>query len=230
YLLKWIKEERISAEEVERGRIFKRTATQLHIKSGWTIEDSYESKLFDMLKEAAGSDNKLEENEFSKWAKKHYQTIENWKKDIKKHSTMRMQELGYLKSVPKKVLFIFSSTSLELTPEGEALEEKVYKFINYLHDFSLMAEHQSINVKLWDNLMIWAGFFGITEQVMKEFKKIYPNYEIESAYRGGVVYHTSSFSRSAARAATRSSGGGGSSSSGGGGGGSFGGGSGGGTR
>lgn len=229
YLLKWIHEDRLEATQVETGRIFKKESTHLRIKKSSGIEDPIEKRLFKMVIEAAGKDNVLEEKEFSHWAKKNISTIEQWKKDIRKNSLMKLQELEFIQIQHKKVLFFFDRSEHVLTDKGEELEKHVYQFINYLHDFSLMNEHDSINVKLWDNLMIWAGVFGITEQVMKEFKKIYPNYEVESSYRGGALYYTSSMSRTVSRSAVRSSGGGGSSSSGGGGG-SFGGGSGGGTR
>ena len=230
YLLKWIYEERLEATQVETGKFFKKEETQMTIQKGPAMEDDLEKQLFSMVIAAAGDDHILEGKEFNKWAANNITKIEQWKKDMQHHSLMKLQEYGYVTVKKKKVLLFFNKDTHVLTPKGEEMEENIYKFINYLHDFSLMNEHQSINVKLWDKLMIWAGYFGITEQVMEEFKKIYPNYEIESAYHGGAIYYTNTMSRSVSQSAVRSSGGGGSSSSGGGGGGSFGGGSGGGTR
>src|SRR5699024_4522141 len=107
-------------------------------------------------------------------------------------------------------------------------------YINYLYDYSLLNEHEAVNVKIWDNIMIWAAVLGLTEIVRKQFEKLYPNYSRETIYTGNSIYYSHILSRNIS-AATRSaatvrtSGGGGFSSTGGGGG-SFGGGSGGGTR
>src|SRR5699024_9762262 len=107
-----------------------------------------------------------------------------------------------------------------MTTNTEQFKDNVYMFENYLNDFSLLNEHEPVNVKLWDELMIWAALLGITSVVYKEFKELYPEYEQESAYARSMNSVVSS---------DRSSGSGGAASFGGGGG-SFGGGSGGGTR
>jgi len=228
YILKWIKEDRIRPVQGETGRFFKKETTSLHLENSSGISDEMERKLYQILEDASGSDKVLEEKEFTAWAKKNYSQITRWEKEIKEHSKSQLRQQGYIGPVKKKFLF-FPYTGEDLTPKGEELEANIFKFMNYLNDFSLLNEREAVNVKLWDELMIWAAVFGITDKVAKEFEKLYPEYEVESAYRGGVIYHTSRFSSNAAQS-VRSSGGGGSTSSSGGGGGSFGGGSGGGTR
>lgn len=140
-----------------------------------------------------------------------------------------LEKQGYILIEQKKMLLFFTKEIHVHTPKAQELEERIYKFVNYLSDYSLLNEQGSVNVALWDKWMIWAGFFGITEEVMKEFKKVYPEYESESVYHTGSLYYASQLSRTVSESAIRASGGGGSSSMGGGGG-SFGGGSGGGTR
>ena len=233
FILKWIHEEYISVEKEEEGSLFKKEETALKFIKKDMDSSTIEGDLYNMMLQAAGSNEILESNEFTKWAKKHYKKIEKWEKKARDSSLQKLQDSDYVNFQEKKVLF-FKRNDFVKTEKGEELEKKVHKFVNYLYDFSLLNEHKSVNVGIWDNLMIWAGVLGITEVVAKEFKKLYPDYEVESVYRGNSIYMVHSFSRSASRAAAsraaaqRSSGSGGFSSSGGGG--SFGGGSGGGTR
>lgn len=88
-----------------------------------------------------------------------------------------------------------------------------------------------MNVKVWDELMIWAALLGLTEVVYKEFKELYPKYEQQSIYTYASISTASAYARRMNHAVTSSgiSGAGGTASFGGGGG-TFGGGSGGGTR
>lgn len=234
FILKWVKAGYISVEKSEKGLIFKKEETSLRFIKEDIEASSIETSLYRMMLQAAGSNKILESNEFTKWAKKHYRKVERWEKRTKDKSLSKLQDLNYIDFVEKKILF-FRSHDFQLTEKGIKLEEKVHKFVNYLYDFSLLNEHESINLGIWDNLMIWAGVLGITEEVAREFEKLYPEYEVESVYRGNSIYMVHVLSRDFARAVTsasnssRRSGRGGSASIGGGGG-SFGGGSGGGTR
>lgn len=232
FILKWIKEEKIRMIKEKKGLIRKREVTNIVFSNRVAISNPQEKELFEMMKSAAGSNEILEEDEFTKWARRNHNKLTSWEKKVESESAMKLQEEGYLNLHERRKLIFFKDYDLELTSKGEEFEERVYKYINYLHDFSLLNEHEAINVTIWDEIMIWAGLLGLTEKVREEFIKIYPNYEQETVYTGNTIFLASSFSRNVSSArtqATRSSGGGGSASLGGGGG-SFGGGSGGGTR
>lgn len=122
------------------------------------------------------------------------------------------------------------SSEYVLTEKGEDLKGNFYKYINYLHDYSLLNEHEAVKMKIWDQIMVWATLLGLTKVVRKQFQTLFPNYEQESLYSEQVLDSTESFARESTsqRSSTtsRSSGRGGSTSSGGGAG-SYGGGSGG---
>lgn len=234
FILKWINEERIMTETEEVGFFRKKEQTNIRFLNKDIDTNTREGSLFKMMLDAAGPNEILEEKEFTKWAAKNRSKIEKWEKNIKNLSAQKLQELNYLEMVEKKVLF-FKSHTVQLTGKGEELEKNIYKYVNYLHDFSLLNEHEAINVTIWDNIMIWAAALGITEVVSKQFEKLYPRYQAETVYRGNSIYLAHALTRNVARAAappasTTRSGGGGGFSSGGGGGGSFGGGSGGGVR
>lgn len=233
FILKWINEDRIIAVEEEVGWVFKKDTTNLKFLNTSPIEHPLEDELFQMMLVAAGKNEILEEKEFTKWARSNVSKIDSWEKAIEEYSKNKLEDLGYLDVVDKKFLF-FKIPNYELTEKGKTLETNIYKYINYLYDFSLLNEHEAINVRIWDNIMIWAGFLGLTAVVTKQFEKLYPNYTQETVYRGNTIFLTSHLARNIAQtkvsaSSSRSSGFGGGTSIGGGGG-SFGGGSGGGTR
>lgn len=228
-MLRGIHDGDIKPEKYDKGGIFSKEETGLKLVQRGKDENLASQTLYQMMLQAAGTNGILEKNEFTKWAKKNYRQIEQWDEQAKLLSKEILKAKGYLTLEERKFLFFKYHVAVNTT-KGEELEERVYKFINYLSDFSLLNEHEAVNVAIWDDLMIWAGLLGITEKVEKEFQKIYPRYETESVYQGHAIHIAHAYSRSASSAvSSRSSGGGGSSSSGGGGGAS-GGGSGGGTR
>lgn len=231
FILKWINEDRIITVEEEVGWILKKDETNIKFLNTNMSQDTLEGQLFNMMLVAAGKNEILEEKEFTKWARSNITKIDSWEKRAKDSSKEKLVKLGYLDEFEKKVLF-FKTKDYKMTEKGTELQTNIYKYINYLYDFSLLNEHEAVNVKIWDNIMVWAGFLGLTEVVMKQFEKLYPKYTQETVYRGNSIFLTSHLARNISQArvaATRSSGGGGGSSMGGGGG-SFGGGSGGGTR
>lgn len=162
--------------------------------------------------------------------KTNHKKLNDWEKRVIKLSTQKLQDAGYIELREKKKWLLFITEDYELTEAGQELEDNIYKYVNYLHDFSLLNEHEAANVKIWDEIMIWAAFLGLTDVVREQFRALYPKYEQETVYSDESLGSSHSFSHSASSARVTSSSGGGGASSSGGGGGSFGGGSGGGTR
>ena len=107
-----------------------------------------------------------------------------------------------------------------------------------MEEFTLIKEREPIEVKLWNEYLMYASIFGIADEVANQFKKLYPEVitdmnKMGYNYNDVIFIHniTSDGIKSASTAQTRAqsySSGGGGFSSGGGGGGSFGGGGGGG--
>lgn len=227
FILKWLKEERISVQTKEVGLIKKKDLAMIHFHQTEFDESGLEVDMFTMMNRAANIDGILELSDFSKWATRYRTTLDKWMQKVEKESLQTMNNLNYVETKAKKS-FVFRWEAHELTKKGEELEANFYKYINYLKDYSLLNEHEAVNVKIWDEIMIWAAVLGLTEVVQKQFSNLYPNYLEETIYTSAVLTSSNHFSQTVARSIIDSSDGGGASSSGGGG--SFGGGSGGGTR
>ena len=112
--------------------------------------------------------------------------------------------------------------------------KKLFGLKEFFKEFSSMDEKEVIEVKLWDEYLMFAYLFGMADKVANQLKKLYPEVIKDMEQRGmdmGTIVFidnlstTSVRAASAARSAAESySSGGGGFSSGGGGGGSFGGG------
>lgn len=239
FILKWVSEGRLQDKVEEVGIVFKRDKLALEIVSNQPqLENELERRLWNMVIKAAGKDNILSEKEFNRYVNKNIDTFNDWTDSIKDQSEETMIQGGYIEAFTRKVLKIFTHRELSITPKGQELGDNIVGFKNYLKDFSLVEEREVSHVVLWQELMVWAAYMGIAEEVYEQLKIVNPRIDYEMNYDTRTIIMTSHFARAVAStqasantsSTTSSFGGGGGGSFGGGGGGSFGGGSGGGTR
>lgn len=224
-LLKWIKDEAIYVETTDRT-LFKKAKSRIIFLKDDIEDQSNEGQLFRLIRKAAGKDNFITDRKLSRWANNNHHTLSNWEKNVMKKSKNVLTSENYL-IYNKKKFAIFDFSTYELSESGKQVETNVYKYVNYLNDFSLLNEHEAINVLIWDQIMIWAAYLNLTDVVTKQFEKLYPNYFNETVYKQDVLRNTTvlaavtnkSRNDAARRERARSSGAGGSTSRGGGGGG-----------
>ncbi|MDO5026741.1 MAG: DUF2207 domain-containing protein [Tissierellia bacterium] len=237
-ILKWIKEKRLRDEKELAGFIFKKEKLALVINRNIPFPDGTppsEIRLWNMVVSASGQDLILSEKEFTKYMSRNLEDFNIWLKDINKESEKALKNKGFLKEVDKKFLF-FNYKEVELTDKGQDLLDNVMAFKNYLKDFSLLAERQVSEVKLWDQYMIWAAFLGISEEVYQQLKILDPqavqglDYSYQTIILTNAFANTVSYTHSSLSSSNSSFSGAGGSSFGGGGGGASGGSFGGGTR
>ena len=108
-----------------------------------------EQELYDLLKMAAGSNNIIDNKEFKIWSRSNKNLIEKW------HNKL-----------------LASANNENLRPEAEAL----LGLKKFLLDNSLIDERRHIEVKIWEDYLIYAQLLGIADKVSKQFAKIYPDY------------------------------------------------------
>ena len=174
-----------------------------------------------IFKSAAGSDTILEPRELKSWMKSSYNQ-------------------SYTDSF---IQTLHTKTSIYQYKNQLDEVRQLFGLKKFLKEFSLLDERHVQEVALWKDYMIYATLFGIADQVIKDMKKINPEYfnmdrvaqQMADDMTLPMIYSTmhSSTTRAAmskAEREARASGGGGSTSWGGGGGGFSGGGFGGGVR
>lgn len=229
-LLKWLKEDIISITTEEKG-IFKTKTTKIMMPKEVTelpFTNKLEANIYGMMRIAA-EDGILEQNEFNKYCRKHYEKVLQWFDDCIDDEYNKIKVTDYVvKESNFKNKYSASAKLDELGLQMAGLK-KFYK------EFGSIYDKEAIQVKLWREHLMYAQIFGMAKEVAKEFKALYPN-EILAEDIDRVVlindfsYNSMSTATSAKSRAESYSSGGGGFSSGGGGGGSFGGGSSGGFR
>ena len=118
-------------------------------------------QLLEMMREASGSDNILQDKEFSRWAKKNPTKVSKWTKEALKIGQADLAAGGY-----------FEGKSLNANGKEKACE--LVGFKKYLEDFTLLSERHTEEVVLWRDYLCLAALFGIAEKVAKELQDINP--------------------------------------------------------
>jgi hypothetical protein len=226
-LLKWLKEDKITTKKVIT-KILKREELAIDLKNS-TFINSSEQELYNMMK-TASRDGILESREFENWCDTNYSKILKWFDDALNNTGFELEEKGYLEK---------KQTGWNKYIVGDKMFEdanQLYGLRKFLIEFARMGEKTPIEVKLWEEYLMFAQIFGIAEEVAKQFKKLYPqvleqqgNYDYNTFIFINHISYSGMQSASTAqmRAQSYSAGGGGFSSGGGGGGSSGGGGGGG---
>lgn len=239
YFLKWVYEGAITFGEEEVTKFIKtKKVPHITINHKPANMAPMEARFFEIIEGAARNDKdgKLHQRDIEDYLKVHKTTMENYIDDFPEQFLKALEQGGYVVNDRKRTKNPFSSSVYKnrifITDSGVELYERFIKFKNYLKDYSLIEERHVNEVKLWDQFMIYAAIYGISEEVYENFTAIYPEYAQISTYDyymiRGLNTYTSQFSSSMAQTLSNfeSSSSGGFSSFGGGGG-SFGGGSGG---
>lgn len=227
-MLKWVREDKIKFIKEEKSGILGKEKSSIDLRLNPTFDNVLEKELFDTMYKASG-DGILETKELEKWARKNYSKFFDLFKRIDKVELLKLEQEGHLykrkdKSECKK------RKVMDDTIYNEAV--KLYGLKRFLDEFSRMDTKEVLEVKLWDEYLMYAYIFGIADKVAKQLKNLYPeviqeyNYDYDTLILISNISNSGVSAASSARSAAESySSGGGGFSSGGGGGGSFGGGS-----
>ena len=207
--------------------------TKIHFINSENFLNGFEKELYDIMREAS-IDGILETKELEKWCETNYEKFLKLFEQMQdgKIAELRHQGKIYLRQNKQECKYKNVMDDTMYNDSKQLLGLKLF-----LEEFSRIDQKETLEVKIWDEYLMFAYLFGIADKVAKQLKNLYPEV-IEQAnidYDSIVVINrisSSSLSKamSAKAAAENYNAGGGGFSSGGGGGGSFGGGGGGGGR
>ena len=232
-LLKWIKEKKIEFKKTQEKGLFN-TKEGYEIDLSGTIETScsVETELLDMLRRASRENQILETNEFENWCRTNYAQVDAWFDRVESYVENEMTTKGLLDKTYKVKKGLLAETKVFTKTYKLAVKEEikcVYGLKKFLKEMSRMHEKEVIEVKMWEEYLMFATVLGIADEVEEQLKIKCP--EFTQVSNIDVMYTTRmtrSFTYSSIRAArlaqysaqsrNRSFGGGGRSSFGGGGG------------
>jgi len=123
--------------------------------------DKTSRELFDMMKEASGSDSILQDKEFSRWSMRivNQKRITKWADNFELEAAVQLADAGCLKG-------------LRYTPEGQQKARQAYGFRKFLEDFTMIDERETAEVHLWQEYLVFASLFGIADRVAEQLKDI----------------------------------------------------------
>jgi hypothetical protein len=190
--------------------------------------ESYEKDLYGYMK-TASKDGILTKDEFKSWCRKNNSKILKWPEKAENAEIQKLvhNNEAVRKPITKGLIFKYECSGYHFNETVREDALNLYGLKKFLEEFSDMKEKIPIDVKLWDEYLMFAQLFGIASKVMKHFKDFYPEVlqEMElSNFDFNTYYFISNLSSSGVNSAANYSSGGGGYSFGGGGGGSFGGG------
>ncbi len=231
-ILKWVKEDKVVFKNIEKG-IFNKETSTIDLTLNPTFDNVLEKELFDTMYEAS-KDGILEPKELETWARKHYSKFFNLFERINKVEMIKLENANHVYKRTTKEECKYKNVMDDTIYEEST---KLYGLKRYLDEFSRIDTKEVLEVKLWDEYLMFAYIFGIADKVAKQLKNMYPEVLADYNCDYDTLIFINNISTSTVRAATNArsaaesySSGGGGFSSGGGGGGSFGGGGGGGSR
>ena len=230
-ILKWVKNDKIKFRKEKKG-LLKKEVSIIDLTMNPTFDTENEKKLFNMMYEAS-NDGYLESNELEKWARRNYSKFLDIFNKISNDYLNKLKSEGHIYKRTNKEECKYKNVMDDTIYEET---KKLYGLKKFLIEFSQMNTKEVLEVKLWDEYLMFAYLFGIASKVAKQLKNMYP--EVIEQMGNGLDYDilifinnmsitSASAASSARRDAESYSSGGGGFSSGGGGGGSFGGGGGG---
>ena len=231
-ILKWVRNDKVIFKNEKTG-IFNKETSVIDLTRDVTFDNELETKLFNMMR-AASKDGLLEARELEKWCSQNYDNFLDLFKRIVNDYINTLKTNGH----------IYKRVNKEDCKKKNVMDDKIYSdsvqlygLKKYLEEFSNMKTKEVMEVKLWDEYLMFAYLFGIADKVAKQFKNMYPeiieqmqsqNFDYDTLiFVNNISMRSVSAATTARSAAESYSSGGGGFSSGGGGGGSFGGGGGG---
>ena len=123
----------------------------LVISEEGSSDTALEAELYSFIKAAAGGDGILQKNELKRWAESNGKALYKWGK----------------KAFPDGV------TIWTIEPDET---RQVFGLRKYLKDFTLIKDRGVVEVKLWNNYLVFAALYGIADQLIKDFRKVCPEY------------------------------------------------------
>ena len=152
--------------------------------------DTNELGLYDMMKQASGEDLVLQDKEFSRWSQRS-----------RSQDTIRLWANGIDLDAKRALRADDVVSGKKFSEQGKVEAQRVMGFKNFLNDFTLSSERESVEVGLWKDYLVYASLYGIADKVAKELKDIDPKvFEQVMAYDytmfNDVVRMTNNLSRS----------------------------------
>ena len=117
--------------------------------------------LYEMMRDASGSDTVLQDKEFSRWSNRNKKRLIAWTSAINTAGIQDLTSNGWY-------------ASRRYTESGQEQARKLMGLKKFLQDFTLTGERETLEVSLWQEYLVYGSLFGIAGKVAKQLKDIDP--------------------------------------------------------
>lgn len=230
-LLRWIQKGYIDFEKRTEKRlgVFKKDGYSIDLNKNVPCVYPFEQELLDYFRYASGTNIKLETKEFERWCTDNYEKVDKWFNHIDGYMINDLKNKGLLKIEKTYKKFLGMKVACHIDCYDASIREEVehiYGLKAFLEEMSLIDEKEVIEVKMWEEYLIYGSILGIADKVQEQLGELCPTFnqqsELDTIYTMHMVhmfaYSSMRASNNAAQAASSDGFGGGASFGGGGGG------------
>lgn len=179
-LLKWLRDGQIDIINTkEKGLNLKDNDYAVDLNKIKDLDNEYEKKLLNLLKKAAGLNEKLEIKEFERWCKKNYFIMNEWFEGIINYETKELEKKGLITPSLKETEDLLDKKNAPIEYAKSELKNEAIQLkglMKFLLDFSNMPEREYLQVHMWEEYLIFAQLLGIADKVEEQFSKLYPKF------------------------------------------------------
>ena len=159
-LLKWIKDGNVLITDDHNIKLNKEPSNKFEL-------DLYNMMLIN------SEDNILNNYEFKRYCKRNYKLIGKWLTNVlisKQNEIINNRE--YIDVVWIKDSHIDGHYEFRATDKLNNLALQLAGLKKYFHSFTMLDEKKSIEVRQWQEYLIYAAIFGVATNISEEFNKI----------------------------------------------------------
>lgn len=155
---------------VSRSANGKKVDISFNDNADFTMMSDSSRALYQMMKEASGSDLILQDGEFSRWSSRHTKRIDKWVNGLDTEAVSNMQARGEL------------SSGLRYLETGREQARRLVGFRKFLKDYTLSSERSTAEAGVWNDYLVFGALFGIADKVAKELADIDPKKLEQTVY------------------------------------------------
>ena len=191
FILKWVRDGLITIQSHKKEGLFKKDVYEMHLNQNVTIKDEQEAQLYQMFLQASHN-SVLKTKTFEHWCEKHYDKIDEWFDQGERYTEEILEKEAYIKDITTYTHFLFWKIPHDRTVLTDKAYEQclyIWGFYRFLKDEDNMKDKAAIEVKLWDEYLIFAAILGLADRVEKQLKVVIPRYEENTVYRNVPIYY-----------------------------------------
>lgn len=162
-VLKWIRDNKVS---------YNKDTKIIDLNSNLVFDNYIENGLYNRLY-VASKDGLLSAREMREWISKNRNRCIDLVRYINSNEIARLQKEGHIYNRKNR-----NECKRPVVMDDKIYEDtkKLYGLKMFLDNFSQMNTKEVIDVKIWDDYLMFAYLLGVADKVLNQFKKMYPNY------------------------------------------------------